>query len=126
MLTLSPTSVAPVCRVEDPLLLTCTASTQFIRWNIFRANEEIIGSAQFNSRDANQMPSNIDVNLTTFTFTRTSAQGASPLTSTLSIDSVSIDLNGTVVRCTDVSNPMTSASTTIQIIDIGEYYYNIS
>jgi hypothetical protein len=34
-------------------------------------------------------------------------------------------LNGTVVNCSDAANPMTSASTTIQIIDIGEYY-NIS
>jgi hypothetical protein len=34
----------------------------------------------------------------------------------LSIDSVSIGLNGTVVRCSDVLNPMASASTTIYII----------
>jgi hypothetical protein len=71
---------------------------------------------QFNSRDTYQIPGSVDVNLTTFTFMRSSAQGASPLVSTLSIDSVSIGLNGTVVRCSDLANPMISASTTIYII----------
>jgi hypothetical protein len=66
------------------------------------------------------MPRNIDVNLTTFTFTRTSGQGASPLISTLSIDSVSIGWNETVVNCSDVANPMTLASTTIQIKGISK------
>ena len=76
--------------------------------------------------DDNQMKSSV-VAATTFTYARISARFASPLVSTLSIDSVSIDLNGTVVRCSDVDqNLMISASTTIiQIIDIGEYYSNI-
>ena len=109
-------SVAPVCHAGDPLQLTCTASVEFMRWSIFQVNEEILTrSVQFNSRDANQMPRSIDINLTTLTYMRTSAQFASPLVSTLSIDSVSIGLNGTVVNCSDVANPMTSASTTIYI-----------
>ena len=119
-------SVAPVCRVGDPLQLICTASdsVEFIIWSILQANEpgtltEIATPVQINSRDANQMRQ-IEVASATFTFVRISAQGASPLVSTLSIDSVSIGLNGTVVNCSDVSNPMISASTTIQVIDIGE------
>ena len=61
---------------------------------------------------------------------RTSEQGAiSPMISTLSIDSVSIGLNGTVVRCADLTDSMISASTTIQIIDTGQsefvYWYYI-
>ena len=31
MVKLSPEMVAPVCHVGDPLLLTCTASVEFIR-----------------------------------------------------------------------------------------------
>ena len=54
-----------------------------------------------------------------FTFSRSSAQGATPLISTLSIDSVSI---GMVVQCSDVVNTMISALTTIQIIDISEWF----
>ena len=110
--------VAPVCHVEDPLQLTCTSSVEFIRWNVFQANEEVIKSVQINSRDTNQMPRNIVVNSATFNFMRRSAQGVSPLISTLSINSVSIGFNGTVVRCSDVENPTTSASTTIQVINI--------
>ena len=39
MLTLSPMMVAPVCRVGDPLQITCTASVDFIRWSILVVNE---------------------------------------------------------------------------------------
>ena len=76
---------------------------------------EPVNSVHFNSRDANQMPRTIIVNYSTFIFTRTSAPGGLPLNTTLSIDSVSIGLNGTVVRCTDVANSTTSASTMIYI-----------
>ena len=124
MLTLSPMTEASVCRVGNPLQLTCTASVQFIRWNVLQVNEQgiltdVTSSLQVNSRDANQMTQRT-VNSSTFTSMRKSAEEASPLISTLSIDSVSIDLNGTVVNCSDVSNGMTSASVTINIIDISE------
>ena len=120
MVTLPPMSVAPVCHVGDPLQITCTASVAFIRWSILQANEqgtlvEPVISRQINSRDANQMSRTI-VNSSTFTFKRISAQDDLPLNTTLSIDSVSIGLNGAVVRCADLANPMTSASATISII----------
>jgi hypothetical protein len=130
MVTLSPMSVAPVCRVGYPLQLTCTASAQFIKWSILQVNDqgtlvEPTTSVQINLRDDNQM-AQIVVNSSTFTFTRTSTQRVLPLISTLSIDSVSIGLNGIVVNCSDVANPTTLASTTIQIIDIGELIGHIS
>ena len=122
-------TVVPVCRVGEPLELTCTAalagSVPTIRWSIFRViNDqdtlsEITNSVLINNSDDNQRKSS-EVASVTFTYARISAQGASPLVSTLSIDSVNIGLNGTVVNCSDVSNPMISASTTIQVIDIGE------
>ena len=59
----------------------------------------------------------IEVNSTTFSLIRNSSQNVLPLIVTLSIDSVSIGLNGTVVTCRDAGNSMISASTTIQIID---------
>ena len=129
MVTLSPMTVATVCRVGDPLQITCTSTVQFIRWSILQviiiSEQEMlvkpVTSAQINSLDGNQM-SQIVVNSTKFTFTRTSASGVSPLNTTLSIDSVSIDLNGTVVNCSDVTNAtvLAPASTTIQIIDNSE------
>ena len=79
--------------------------------------EYITDFVLISSPDSNQVKQRI-VNSTTFTFSRTSAQGVSPLITTLSIDSVNTGLNGTVVYCLDVANPMTLASTTIQILDI--------
>ena len=125
-LTLTPMSVAPVCRVGDPLQLTCTAmltrSIQTIRWRIFRVIDdqgtlsEITNSVIIDNSDDIQRKIK-EVAYVTFTYARISAQGASPLISTLSIDSVSIGLNGTFIRCSDVADPTTSASTTIEIID---------
>ena len=70
------------------------------------------------SLDPSPPPRERIVNSTTFTFTRTSAQDVSPLISILSIDSVSISLNRTIVNCTaDANNSMVSASTIIQIMD---------
>ena len=117
---LSPMMVAPVC-LGDPLQITCTAPVEFLRWSILRLNEQgtfekITNDVIMNSRDPNQMIQT-RVNSTTVTFTRTSSQGASPLTSTLSVESVRMDLNEKVVRCMDIENPMTSASTTIQIFE---------
>ena len=114
--------VAPVCCVGDPLQITCTASVEFIIWRISQTNEqgmfvELANPVHINSRDANQMSQRV-VNSATFIFLRTSAQGMSPLTSTLSIDSVSIGLNGTVVHCSETGGSMTSSSTTVQIVDI--------
>ena len=123
VIILSPMSVATVCRVGDPLQLTCTASVDFLEWHMRVINEhgrlhEI--TAFSNSRDMNQQLPPMVVNDTSFTFMRISIQFASPLVSTLSINSTSIGLNGTVVNCSDVANPMISASTTIQIIDTSQ------
>ena len=113
-----------MCHVGDPLGITCRASVQFIRWSILQVNEQgslemVTTDADINSRDTNQISQRV-VNSATFTFMRSSAQRALPLISTSSIDSINIGLNGTVVRCADVGDPMTSASTTIQIIDISK------
>ena len=110
-----------MCRVGDPLQLTCTTSVEFLEWHMRVINEqgglhEI--TAFSNSRDVARQLTRMVVNDTSFTFMRTSARNDTPLVSTLAINSTSIDLNGTVVRCMDANNPMTSASTTIQIMDL--------
>ena len=116
--------VAPVCRVGDPLQLICTVSIENIQWKILQANEqgvlqEVTTAVRLTTHDANQMSQRI-VNSATFNFVRSSAQFTQPLISTLSIDSVNMDLNGTEVRCSEVGGSMTSASTTIQIIDMSQ------
>ena len=111
-------TVAPVCRVGDPLNLTCTASVEFLGWSISVVNDRGIPeeiTAFSNSIDESQQLTQRIINSTTFIFMRTSAQGAAPLISTLSIDSVSIGLNGIVVHCMEVEGSMISASTSVQI-----------
>ena len=117
--------VASVCHVGDPLQLTCTGSVEFVRWNIEINKqgtlEEVFNPVHINARDDNQIKQQKVMNFATFTFTRSSDQRSLLLVSTLLIDSVSIGLNGTVVRCTDAGNPMRSVSTTIHISQIGDF-----
>ena len=120
MVTLSPMSVAPVCRVGDPLQLTCTASVINIQWRFTVANEQGVDEEFMSFSTASAMSNRsviIQVNSTTFTLIRNSSRNDLPLTVTLSIDSVGTSLNGTVVSCNDPGNSTVSASTTIQIID---------
>ena len=70
-----------------------------------------------NSRDSSPPPRERIINSTKFIFSRISGVGVLPLISTLAINSTTIGLNGTVVRCRDADNPMASVSTTINIID---------
>jgi hypothetical protein len=82
---------------------------------------DVINREIINSRDMIQMRDTpLPMNSATFTFMRTSARNASPLVSTLSIDAVNIGLNGTVVRCSDLTDPSISAATAIQIIDTSQ------
>ena len=117
-LTLSPMSVAPVCRVGDPFQLTCTAAVEFMQWSILRVNEQgmlyrVTNDVILNSGNPNDMMQT-RVDSIIFTFTRVSTQ---PFITTLSVESISIGLNGTVVRCSDAANQTISVSTTIHIID---------
>ena len=111
--------MAPVCSVRDPFQLTCTASVEAgIKWNIFRVNMKVISDVLISVGSAKNLMIPMTVDSVTFTFIKNSAPGASPLVSTLSIDSVS--WNGTVVNCSDLSDSTTSAATTIQIIDTSQ------
>jgi hypothetical protein len=95
-----------------------------VQWNLTVVNEqgrneELIMFITASAVSAQPMP--MVVNSITFTLRRISAQGASPLVSTLSIDLVSTGLNGTVVNCLDATNSMSplSESATILVIDVG-------
>ena len=119
-------TVAPVCHVGNPLQLTCTAPgtplyEEFLRWSIRLTNgQDAFEDITISSRIPSQQLSQRAVNSTTFTFMRSSEIDTLPLISTLSIDSVSIGLNGTIVRCFVPRNQTVSASTTIQIIDLSK------
>ena len=114
-------TVAPVCHVGDPVQITCTASVTEMDWsfkviNQQGENEPVTGFSRAGALSNQSML--IEVNYTTFALIRNSSQNVLPLIVTLSIDSVSIGLNGTVVTCRDAGNSMITVSTAIQIIDI--------
>ena len=116
---LSLVSVAPVCQVGDQLELICNSTGSFLRWILTVGNDQGVPQEyrrNINSQDGSQQMSMIEVNSTTFTFMRISDQGMLPLISTLVINSVSNDLNGTVIHCVDVGTSMT-VSTTLHLID---------
>ena len=122
--TLLPGSVAQVCQAGDPLELTCITNGTIIRWS-FTARNSLgrlteYGPAFISAEDEAQQTEDIRVNSTTFTLMRTSARASSPLVSTMVINSVNRELNGTVVNCED-SWTSTTASTTIHYIDRSTY-----
>ena len=122
--TLSPGPVAPVCQAGDELQLTCSTNGTFIRWSFTVRNDQgrLQQYQRFISQDGTRQTheSVITVNSIIFTFMRTSAQGDSPLISTLVINSVNRDLNATTINCEDAETSMT-ASTTIRLFDMSTY-----
>ena len=98
---LSPSGVALVCQVGDPLELTCSITGEFM--------PDV-------TPDGVAAP--LTVNSTTFTLSRLSAQDSLPLISrmiNIIINHVSEGLNGIAVSCVDVA-ASESAATTIQIV----------
>ena len=128
--TLSPVTVAPVCQVGDQLELTCNNNETVIKWSFTVNNDQLrrTGLLEYprfiNTEDESQQISEVTVNSTIFTFMRISARGSLPMISTLVINSVSRNLNGTVVHCTDVGTS-TTASTTIHLFGTSTWYSGI-
>ena len=115
---LSPSAVAPVCQDGDQLELMCNVAGAFLRWEFTVTFEDGTPMTFMPVVTPDGVPPPRMVNLTTFTFSRLSAQYDSPLMSRLTINPVSEGLNGVRVNCEDVE-ASESATTTIQIIDAG-------
>lgn len=118
--------MASVCQTGDhfQLQLTCSTNGRFLRWIINLRNDQgrLQEYTRLISQDGSQQTheSEITINSTMITFMRTSAEGSSPLTSILVINSVGGALNGTVVHCVDVGTSV-AANTTIRLFDISTY-----
>ena len=131
--TLSPEAVAPVCQDGDPLELTCITNGSFMRWNITARNRlgtfQDYGPLFVSAEDATQQTSSATVDYSTFTTMRISDQGSLPLISTMVINPVNRDLNGTIVNCEDVGTSMTHtasvASTTIHYVDKSMFHNTV-
>ena len=113
---ISPSGVAPVCQAGDQLELTCSETGIFLRWEFSVSGAQMpLGAAVVSAGGPSGVPPPVLVNSTRFTFSRLSTQ---PLTSTMTVSSVSEGLDGVQVNCVLVDiEASESATTTIRIVD---------
>ena len=112
---ISPSGVAPVCQAGDKLELTCSVTGTFLRWEFTVPGAQIPSTAIVTAGGPSGVPLPVMVNSTRLTFSRLSTQ---PLTSTMTVSTISEGLNGVQVNCVDVETSE-SASTTILIVARG-------
>ena len=115
---ISPSGVAPVCQIGDPLELTCNTSNTLHTWQFTAIPES--GSAVNYTRLVSSVGSSgvsslpIIINTTiVITFSRLSNQNVLPLISRMLISNVSKGLDGVQVECVAATEV---ATTTIHII----------
>ena len=119
---ISPSGVAPVCRVGDQLELMCTSSGTIHRWEFIFLPENILHTtAPVSSAGTSGVPQPLTVSGSMITFSRLSGQDILPLISRAVVSHVTNGLNGAVVNCFEgVSSTDSVATTTIRIIDPGQ------
>ena len=112
----SPSPISPVCQVGDQLELTCNSTGIDHRWDFTVLPENMTyTSSPVTSTGVSGIPRPLSIGTSTITFSRLSGPNVLPLISRITINPVSSDLNGTVVRCIDDVDSV--ATTIIQIID---------
>ena len=113
LVEISPPPEAPVCQAGDQLELTCSLSGTFLRWQFTAVRESGVPETYMRTVSSGGVSSPFIINSTIeITFVRLSTQ---PLTSRMTISSVTEGLNGVRVNCIDVAISE-SAATTIRII----------
>ena len=118
---LSPSETAQGC-VGEELEFTCNVSGILLEWTFPIIVSEAHASRPFGWAITAEGPAEAQAfqlmdNATTYSFTRTSAEG-SPVSSRLLINAVGNGHNGTQITCLDVSSqPEEMASTTIVVFE---------
>ena len=108
---LSPDKVANVCQ-GDELVLTCNVTGNFLEWRstYLIPSGYIVQSFGLIPIETRQ------VNSVTVTISRSSGPNVLPVSSTLSLNRVTDDLNGTEITCTDLASS-NATSTIINVIN---------
>ena len=107
---LHPSESATVCN-GSMLELECTTPEDLLEWSFItrEANGQQVSRTRLLSTLSGM--SRLQINLTSFTFSRISAPSSLPLMSRLLISPTYTTLNGTVFRCEDVAS--SDSSTTL-------------
>ena len=97
-----PSGMTYVCN-GGQVELTCTTTGPFLEWSFNLIQENATTARRFSrlieGTSQDMLITNLSVNSTLFTFSRTSSPNSLPLTSRLLVSSVSEGLNGTVMNC---------------------------
>ena len=123
---LSPSPVAPVCQAGDQLELTCNTTAGIAiehRWEFTVFPENVTHTGRpVESIGVSGIPPLLAINTSTITFSRLSGPNDLSLISRVTVNPVSIGVNGTVVKCIDIDTNSV-AITTIYILGArGEYW----
>ena len=123
VIEISPSGVAPVCRVGDQLELMCTSSGTVHRWEFTVFPENVSHTTvPILSVGTSGSSTPLMISNSMITFSRLSGQDSLPLISMARVSSVTNGLNRTVVNCFEgVSSTDSVATTTIRIIDPGQF-----
>ena len=103
---LSPFGLISVCPDRE-LTFLCSTNRAYIQWDvtILQEDRRISGSQLLSFSSRNIEP--LTVGTKSFVIT---VNSTNPFTSSLIIANTTIDLNGTMVRCTDIGNSITSTA----------------
>lgn len=122
---ISPSPVATVCNAGDMLEVNCTTNTSSVlTWSLTYISEngmveqveDIIISSSAMIQPTRTISSSV------ISFARRSEQRSTPLTSSMTVASVSLGLNATRITCRESVGTARSETTTIYIIP-GNYHY---
>ena len=104
--------------------LVCSTNHIFLEWSV-RTTSQPSQPEMRSISSSGQNPDNITtpimVNSNSITFSRDSPQMALPLVSTMTIENVNSNLNGTMINCTGLNSSSVSSvvlMTTVHVIDI--------
>ena len=114
---LSPSGVVSVCP-GGQFSFRCSTNLRFLEWNV-----TIFQSGRPDSRRqlvtaTTELELDLLISGYLFNITKISAYNSKPLTSTLTIAMVAINLNATRIKCAEIGNSPTETSVSMAIINI--------
>ena len=115
---ISPSPTAAVCRVGDQLVVMCSTNDSFLDWEfVFAGTNDRIDSTVTSTTQVQDVRTS---HSTVFLFSRTSELGTLPLVSTLEINSVGQNLNGSTISCMESSSVTVAMEVTTTVYIIGD------
>ena len=96
----------------------CNANYKFLKWSVTTIDQMLHESGSVPYMDQHPDISPIMTNFANFTFSRESSPGALPLVSTMTINIVTSNLEGSIVNCTGTNSSSLSSVVLTKIIHV--------